>query len=522
MVLGELEGLVTEGESNLVPPRVTHGSGFDVTCTAAGKATITFHSQGQSGITSPESAYSITVDLHIECIDVPGYEELTNNALGFSQDSLNWVTFEQNGIVHRINQIESVRLNVDDTVEIYSDFYAKDTLDDPDRELRDAKLEFTIGGPIRIDSSSARQSDSYTIDSFRFPGNQFVLWGFRSGILTCLSEGEGVYSSTLTGFIAKGETITQIVSGLVDCEEPPPATPTPTPTPTPTVQFGQSAPVTSLGTVSASSVFSGYSVGSGIDGDTTTDWFSDGCGGNEGSDGPNTESFFWKHSQDVSFARVELDEESIGGFGFQAIQFRISNLADATVYESEQMGLAGNKVDLDHQFPTDTIGNKLEILLINHEDCACGGLSELRIFAKLPTEQESDPSTPGITATPPPTQPLPTPTPLPPTRFIAVGDRPVALSASPVFHYSLEYWQCGGDFKPLNHTAAFTPAQIVAKCKALNPTFQPKKLGEVELLARMGWEVWAGVNEVFGSGRLWIKQDVWISEIVYKGTAATE
>ena len=130
---------------------------------------------------------------------------MTNNALGFSQDSLNWVTFEQNGIVHRINQIEPVRLNVDDTVEIYSDFYAKDTLDDPDRELRDAKLEFTIGGPIRIDSSSARQSDSYTIDSFRFPGNQFVLWGFRSGILTCLSEGEGVYSSNLTGFIAKGE-----------------------------------------------------------------------------------------------------------------------------------------------------------------------------------------------------------------------------------------------------------------------------------------------------------------------------
>ena len=110
----------------------------------------------------------------------------------------------------------------------------------------------------------------------------------------------------------------------------------------------------------------------------------------------------------------------------------------------------------------------------------------------------------------------------PPTHFIAIGDRGVGTSISPVFHYSLEYWQCGGDFSPLNHTDGFTPAEIVAKCKALNPTFQPKKLDEVELLARTGWEVWAGVNDFFGTGRSWLKQGVWIAEIMYTGTAATE
>ena len=54
------------------------------------------------------------------------------------------------------------------------------------------------------------------------------------------------------------------------------------------------------------------------------------------------------------------------------------------------------------------------------------------------------------------------PTPLA-THFIAVADRGVGTSASPVFHYSLEYWQCGGDFSPLHHMPSFTPAQIVEK-----------------------------------------------------------
>ncbi len=222
IVLGKLKRPVDEWQATYGPGDA-NGSGFDVTCTAVGNATITFHSEGQSGITSPESAYSITVDHHIECVadNASGYAASTDDALGFSQDSLNWVAFEQDGIVLRVNQIEPVRLEVGDSVDIYSDFDAMYTVDDRDRELRDAKLEFTVGGPIRIDSPPDRQSDLHTGDSEKFRGNQAVFWGFRSGTLTCLDEGEGVYSSVLTGFLAKGGTITQTVSGLVDCEEPP-------------------------------------------------------------------------------------------------------------------------------------------------------------------------------------------------------------------------------------------------------------------------------------------------------------
>ena len=49
--------------------------------------------------------------------------------------------------------------------------------------------------------------------------------------------------------------------------------------------------ITSLGTPSASSVFTGYDVSSGVDGNAATDWYSDGCGGGPGSGGANTESY---------------------------------------------------------------------------------------------------------------------------------------------------------------------------------------------------------------------------------------
>lgn len=110
----------------------------------------------------------------------------------------------------------------------------------------------------------------------------------------------------------------------------------------------------------------------------------------------------------------------------------------------------------------------------------------------------------------------------PPTHFIAVGDRGVGVSISPVFHYSLEYWQCGGDFTPLNHTDAFTRPEIIARCQAFGATFQPRKLGEVELLRRPGWEVWAGIVDLTGTQKSWFKQDVAIAEIMYTGTEATE
>ena len=65
---------------------------------------------------------------------ISGYDELTTNALEFSEDTLKWVAFEQSDIVLRINQIEPIKLDVEDSVDIYSTFDAISTLDSRDRE----------------------------------------------------------------------------------------------------------------------------------------------------------------------------------------------------------------------------------------------------------------------------------------------------------------------------------------------------------------------------------------------------
>ncbi len=138
--------------------------------------------------------------------------------------------------------------------------------------------------------------------------------------------------------------------------------------------------ITSLGTPSASSVFSGYSVSSGVDGNPATDWYSDSCGGGAGSEGANTESYYWELSQDRQLTSVELDPENLDGFGFEKIRFRIYNSLSVMIYESPEIGLAAFDVAIPHSLASAPVGNKLEILLINHEDCACGGFRELRVF----------------------------------------------------------------------------------------------------------------------------------------------
>ena len=107
------------------------------------------------------------------------------------------------------------------------------------------------------------------------------------------------------------------------------------------------------------------------------------------------------------------------------------------------------------------------------------------------------------------------------THFIAIADRPVDFTRGNVFHYSLEYWECGGDFTPLRTRKGFTRPQIVANCRALGGT-SPKMLGEVELLASMGWDVWAGIDDLLSPGRSWTEPDVWVSAIMYTGTKATK
>ena len=138
--------------------------------------------------------------------------------------------------------------------------------------------------------------------------------------------------------------------------------------------------VTSLGTPSASSVFAGYFVSSGVDGNPATDWFSDGVGAGAGSGGTDTESYYWEFPQDLYIERVELDPETIGGFGFDKIRIRVFDSAATMVYESAEITLTAFDVDITHTLATVPFGSKVEILLINHENPACGGFSELRIF----------------------------------------------------------------------------------------------------------------------------------------------
>ena len=127
-----------------------------------------------------------------------------------------------------------------------------------------------------------------------------------------------------------------------------------------------------------------------------------------------------------------------------------------------------------------------------------------------PPEEQKETPTSGPTATPTP--------PPPPTHFIAIADRRVGGTVG-LYHYSLEHWDCGGNYTPLNTTAGYTPAQIITNCKALNAAATPTKLAGVELLANTGWTVWAGRDEVFGSGRVWVTDGEWVSEIVYTDSA---
>ena len=127
-----------------------------------------------------------------------------------------------------------------------------------------------------------------------------------------------------------------------------------------------------------------------------------------------------------------------------------------------------------------------------------------------PQEEQGTP-----TAGPTPTS---TPPPAPPTHFIAIADRRVGGTVG-LFHYSMEHWDCGGNYTPLNTPAGYTPAHIVTNCKPLNQAATPTKLGAVELLANTGWTVWAGRDEVFGSGRVWVTEGEWISEFVYSDSA---
>ncbi|MEM9304959.1 MAG: hypothetical protein AAGE01_22800 [Pseudomonadota bacterium] len=144
--------------------------------------------------------------------------------------------------------------------------------------------------------------------------------------------------------------------------------------------------VTAQGAVSASSVFDGnFLPENAIDGNTATNWFSDGD-----SDG-DTEVFTWTRlvPGDVRITRIQVDPETFmggGDFGFATAQLRMFDAAGVLRFAGPARPQSGFRVDLNEIFPG-TPANRVELVLAGHQDPICGGFSELRIFA----EQDSLP-----------------------------------------------------------------------------------------------------------------------------------
>lgn len=84
ITLGELDGAIGTGARTFSPNEAgaTH-SVFDVTCNAVGNATITFQSKGKTGVTKPESSYSITIDFNLECIS----DDDSSSSSGYSEET---------------------------------------------------------------------------------------------------------------------------------------------------------------------------------------------------------------------------------------------------------------------------------------------------------------------------------------------------------------------------------------------------------------------------------------------------
>lgn len=225
ITIGRPDG-VGNSNSFTVAPGLIKGVFITVNCESEGPASVTFQSIGLSEIETPAVSYSITAAANFECVEVdenaPDFSELTDRALGFSEDSLTWVTFDQDGIVLKVNQIEPIELPVGDSIEIYSYFDARVATDfpffdpSPDR-LIDGEIDFTSGGPVTLDSPPQRVAEPATYDG---GAGISVFWGFRAGTLTCDSEGEGVYHANLRGKRFDGDAVLQTVSGSVDCVEP--------------------------------------------------------------------------------------------------------------------------------------------------------------------------------------------------------------------------------------------------------------------------------------------------------------
>jgi hypothetical protein len=159
-------------------------------------------------------------------------------------------------------------------------------------------------------------------------------------------------------------------------------TPTPTRTATPTVPPAADVDVTGEGTVEVSSVFGGdeFPAELSVDGSRATSWFSD------GSAGGDQETYRWTGARDdriVSIAVLSNAEHAVPNFrtfGFARLRIAVLDAGGATVFETAR-DLPG-AVDPDVVVAPNVGGRAVLVTLIDHDDPACGGFSELRIVAR--------------------------------------------------------------------------------------------------------------------------------------------
>lgn len=181
--------------------------GILIECKAKGNAVITFQSTGEVPSDDGPVQYSNSVDFPLECVEpendnspVFGVATLTAVAIVAGTEGVNWVTFTQDDITLTVNQIEPSQLAVGASAYISGTFSDAREGHRDQNPLGSVNLDFTGGGPIRID----KQPDLIEDEGI-------------GGTVTCLSPGEGVYTINLTGLRLDGTKVQQNVSGLVDC-----------------------------------------------------------------------------------------------------------------------------------------------------------------------------------------------------------------------------------------------------------------------------------------------------------------
>lgn len=141
--------------------------------------------------------------------------------------------------------------------------------------------------------------------------------------------------------------------------------------------------LTDIGTVSASSVFTGFPSALSVDGDQSTSWFSRGSDF-KGDDNPST--YTWEIGATRCISSIILRNNSANtnpdfqqGYGFQSVTVRVFVGVGELVYE-ETFELPGTPDPLVTVETGDVIGSRIVIQWDGHENPSCGGFSELEVW----------------------------------------------------------------------------------------------------------------------------------------------